>query len=466
MRWFCKDWRFRWAPLPIDSPKVLRKNKAEEAGRKMIRNAVLRGALALGLILSFGLAATAQQQQPPAYTRPEYDAFQACRTEQNLQARITCLDGFREKFPKSTLMPYADQTTFLTYVELKNFPKVIEWADKLLAQNIDDGTRLTALYHRAFSFHNVFNDRDANADRMAEAALKAARDGLAALDKLAKPENMDAQTFEEQKKGPKSLFQYTVGLTTFHLKQYDEAIQYLNTAIENNPNDGVSYFRLGVAYLQKEPAQHREGFWALAKAIALKAPGEAQVRAYLRSQLVRYQLNGCDPLIDVQMNELIEKAAINGRQPGDFHIYTSAELQATREEVGANFMQALKAGGDTGKKTYYAFCGLEFPEVFGKVIAVEEGNDSVVLKLFLGETQEETEAGAEPNMEVKVVEQPETKRLAGQKDWAVRFSGTLSNYSSEPFMVFWTKAKINPEDIPEEAAQPGKARRPGKKGGR
>ena len=50
--------------------------------------------------------------------------------------------------------------------------------------------------------------------------------------------------------------------------------------------------------------------------------------------------------------------------------------------------------------------------------------------------------------------QPEAKRL--EKDAVVRFTGTLTGYSQNPFMLTWDKAKINPEDLPEEKAAPGK----------
>jgi hypothetical protein len=32
----------------------------------------------------------------------------------------------------------------------------------------------------------------------------------------------------------------------------------------------------------------------------------------------------------------------------------------------------------------------------------------------------------------------------------VRFTGTLTAYTQNPFMLMWDKAKINTEDLPEE----------------
>ena len=42
------------------------------------------------------------------------------------------LDDFVAKFPNSTLNPYVYQLYIKTYTELKNYPKVIEYADKLI----------------------------------------------------------------------------------------------------------------------------------------------------------------------------------------------------------------------------------------------------------------------------------------------------------------------------------------------
>jgi hypothetical protein len=69
-------------------------------------------------------------------------------------------------------------------------------------------------------------------------------------------------------------------------------------------------------------------------------------------------------------------------------------------------------------------------------------------------------------MELTVTGQPEVKRIS--KDDYVRFTGTLAAYQPEPFLLSWNQAKINPEDIPEEGAQPGKkgAKRPTKRPGR
>ena len=43
------------------------------------------------------------------------------------------------------------------------------------------------------------------------------------------------------------------------------------------------------------------------------------------------------------------------------------------------------------------------------------------------------------------------------KDAVVRFTGTLTGYTQNPFMLTWEKAKINAEDLPEEKGPAKKA---------
>ena len=401
--------------------------------------------------------------QEKGYTRAEYDDYNACRAEKNPQQRAKCLDGFVAKYPSSTLLPFAYRDYYLAYNELKSYPQVIEYADREVTSTdkLDAGTKLEALYLRALAFNNSFNEKAAESKQQATRARQAALEGLKALDQLQKPEGMTDEKFEENKKGPKVLFNYTAGYAALQMKDYKGAIDTFKAALAIDPTAAVTYFRLGVAYLQMDPPQYMDGFWALARSVALKGPGEAQVRAYLRNQLLRYQQTSCEKLLDGQMNELINLATNSPERPATYDFPSAAELQKARDAT-TNFIADLRAGGDKSKLIWLATCGLEFPEVVGKVIGVDT-NASVVLKLFTGATPEETEAGTTANMEVRLEGQPEAKRVhAGDP---VRFSGTLAGYDPDPFMLHWEKAKVNPEDIPEARPAPGKApsKRPAKR---
>ena len=413
-------------------------------------------------------AVGAVPQERPAPTPAEYNAYQAAANERNPQQRVKLLDDFVAKFPNSTYLPYAYRVYYNTYSELRDYPKTVEYADRELSfgDKLDLGTRLEALYIRALAFHGSYNEKAPDAKEQASRERQAALEGLKVLNQLPKPQGVTDEQFAQNKKGPTALFNYTAGFASLQLKDYKDAIESFTAALAANPNDAVTYFRMGVAYLQMNPPQHMDGFWSLARSVALKGPGEAQVRSYLRNQLLRYQQTGCDKLLDAQMSELLTLAASSAERPASYKIPSAADLENARKQAETeNFITVLKVGGDKAKLLWLGVCGLEFPEVVGKVLDVNADN-SVVLKMFTGATQEETEAGTTPNMEVKLDGQPGAKRL--QKDDYVRFSGTLVAYDPDPFVLHWEKAKVNPEDIPEEKAAPGKrpARRPTKKPGR
>jgi hypothetical protein len=382
---------------------------------------------------------------------PEYNGFQACHAETNAQMRVKCLDDFVSKFPNSTLMPYVLQLYVQSYNELKSYPKVIEYADKLVAlgDKVDAGTKLQALYTRSLAFNYAFSDKAPDPDSLNKARA-AALEGLKILSTIPKPANLTDEQFAEQKKGPTVLFNYTAGSASLALKDYPGTIQYFKAALSVNPTDAITNYRLGLAYLQSTPPQPLDGFWYLARAINQKIPDDAKVKEYLRKQILAYEQPGCDSLVDAQLDELMQLSANAPVRPASYTIPSADDLK--KIQTSSNILTVLsdlQAGGDKAKMTWLAICGAEFPEVVGKVIDVVPGTESMELKLATGATPEEIEKATAANLDVKVVGQPEAARL--QKDDGVRFSGTLASYDPSPaFMLHWDKAKVNPEDIPAE----------------
>lgn len=196
----------------------------------------------------------------------------------------------------------------------------------------------------------------------------------------------------------------------------------------------------------------------------MKGPSEAQIRTYLRAQIIRYQLTvTCDNLTDAEMSEMIQLAANSPERPASYTLPSADDLKKATAE-GTNFFVDLKGGGDKAKITWLAVCGLEFPEVGGKLIEIS-GDNPLILKVFYAQTSEEIEAGTVANIEAKVEGQPEAKRIPVGDP--VHFSGTLVKYDAEPFLLHFEKAKVKAEDIPTEKPQPGKgpAKKPPKKPG-
>jgi tetratricopeptide (TPR) repeat protein len=438
----------------------------------MIRKWIVTGAGLLWIALAMGTGAqklwaapgAPQDQAKPAYTLAEYNQYQAADKETNPQQKVKLLDAFVMAYPNSTLMPYVYRDYYTTYMALKNYAEVIDYADKMIAlgDKIDAQGRVEAYYFRAQAFYlGVAADKTMQAPDALNKARDASAAGLKSVDDLKKPDAVPADQFETQKKGVKVLFNAVAALASTYLKDYPAAAASYKTVLSITPDDPVTHYRLGIVYLQMTPPSGTDGFWELARAIDLKIPNDAQVRAYLKNQIIRYQQPACDKLVDDQVNELLTLAMTATDKPATLNVPSAADLQKARDDT-ANFIPALMAGGDAGKVMWLASCGLEYPDVGVRVMEppMVDG-DTVTLKVFRGATPEEIEAATTSNMTVKVEGQPEAKKL--EKDAVVRFTGTLTGYTQSPFMLTWEKAKINMEDLPEEKASPAKKKAPAKK---
>jgi hypothetical protein len=336
---------------------------------------------------------------------------------------------------------------------------VIEYADKLLAlgDKIEPPVKYQAYYARAFAYSNL-NPPPTDPD-MAKKARQAAIDGLATLNSLKKPDNMSQEDFEKQKKAPAILFNYTAANASMALKDYPAAIQFYKAVLALTPDDAITAYHIGQAYMAMAPPQQMDAFWYFAK--ATKNPNQAQanqVKTYLRKLIQNYQQAACDNLIDAELNELIQLAGSSADRPSTYTLPSSADLDAARKDMTiASVITDLKAGGDKGKVTWLAACGLEFPDVPGKLIEVTSTGDGAQLRVAFVTSDAEFDAKTTPDMDVKVVGQPEASKL--EKDNPVRFTGTLVAYDPDPFMLHWDKAKVNAEDIPKEKEK-GKKKRP------
>jgi hypothetical protein len=405
----------------------------------------------------------------PAYTLAEYNAYQAANNEQNPQMKAQKLDAFVMMYPMSTLMPFIYQAMYLNDFALKNYGGTADNADKLLAMGdkLDAGSRLQACIARAQAYF-VGSATD-KALQTADAQTKArtsSTDCMKPVNDWQKPAAMTADQFTAQQNQFKGLLNSVGAMASTSLKDYPTAATDWKAVIALNPMDAVSHFRLGVVDLQMMPPNANEGFWEMARSIGMKSPNgpnEGQVKTYMKNQLMRYQQPSCEKLADDQLNDVLSMAAGSATPPATFNIPSAADLDKARNDV-ANFIPALKMGGDAGKVMWLASCGLEYPDVAVRVMdmPVADG-DNLSFKGYRPEAQDpdaaqkELEAATDANMEIHVMAQPEAKRI--MKDDAVRFTGTLTGYTQTPFLLTWDKAKINAEDIPDE-----KAAGPAKKG--
>jgi tetratricopeptide (TPR) repeat protein len=217
-----------------------------------------------------------QDQSKQPYTIPEYNAFQAARAETNPQARLKLLDDFVVKFPSSSLLQYVYQLYYQTYSDMKNYPKTMEYADKLLAMGdkVDASTQLGALQVRVQVFPLAYNAKAPDANDQLTKERDAALLGLQLLKAYAKPANspLTDDQFAEQKKPGMVFFLGAAGFAQLQLKDYPGAIKSFKESLALNPSDAATSYRLGLAYLEMKPPQSLDGFWQVARAINLKIP--------------------------------------------------------------------------------------------------------------------------------------------------------------------------------------------------
>ena len=427
--------------------------------------------LVVGSALSvWAPAAVAQEgagtKQP--YTMPEYNSYQACAQDKSPASQVKCFEDFFTKYPNSALLIYAYPITYQAYSQLKNWQKVAEYADKLVAlgDKVGPNEKYGALYARAFAY-NSLNSQD---PALAKQEMDSCAAGLALIPELKKPEQIDEKIFDQQKKQASIYLNGTCAQAAMVQKDYTNAVRYYKAVLELNPDEAVTSYRLGLAYLAMTPPQTMDGFWAIARAITSKSATEQQVKqlkTYLRQRIVVYQGGTvCDSLTDAELNELLQLAGSSPDRPASYSLPAADALTTARTGMTiASVISDLKAGGDKAKITWLAACGLEFPEVPAKVIDVVPGTDTIEFKGAFVTSEEEFNAATTADMDVKVVGQPEAARV--EKGSAFHFTATLVNYDPAPnFMIYWDKGKVKAEDIPAEKAAPKKAaprRRPGRR---
>jgi tetratricopeptide (TPR) repeat protein len=454
---------------------------AQEARKTMNQMRLnLKGILIIAIVLFCAparpVAAFDQQQDAakPTYTIPEYNAFQAARAETNPQNRVKLLDDFVSKFPNSTLMPYVVQLYMSTYNELKDYPKVIETADKInaMGDKVDAGVRLQALQTRVQAFSVSFNAKAADAHDQLTKERDAAVQGAKLLSDYPKPANstLSDADFAAQKKPGIAFFDSAAGFADMQLKDNAAAAEVFKAALAVNPADAVSSYRLGLAYLGMTPPQSIDGFWSLARAINLKVPDADKIKDYLRKAIYNYEQPGCDSSVDEQLAELLTLAGTSGDRPATYTIPAAADLQKVAQaSTILTVIADLSAGGDKAKQTWLAICGAQFPGVVGKIIEVKPGEGFVDFLVATGADDAALQAATTPNMDVKVwittppagaagaaqnTAQPDVTRLA--KDDGLRFSGAIVSYDPTPFLLHWDQVKVDPTIIPEKA-EAGKA---------
>ncbi|PYS53924.1 MAG: hypothetical protein DMG13_10410 [Acidobacteria bacterium] len=181
---------------------------------------------------------------------------------------------FAEETEKAMLYYY--QSIMTSYQQLNDAAKTIEYGEKALGQDPDDLLTLLTL-------SSVLAERPPSDEKQKEEQMKRVLELAKKADAkvtqiVSSPAG--AQMSGEQKAGLVLTVHQTLGLANLHLKKYGEAEKEYLAAIAAKKDDSVSYFRLGIAYVQDKKLD--QALDALAKSVFLKGVAEAQARDILK----------------------------------------------------------------------------------------------------------------------------------------------------------------------------------------
>jgi tetratricopeptide (TPR) repeat protein len=275
------------------------------------------GYLGLSLLLISALALPGLTQQAPAYkSTAEGNAYLTLYNEQNPQKKAELGEKFLTDFKDSDFRPQAFQMVIRSYANAQNWAKVMETADKLstLVPNADNNTKLFA-YENAMlagqqsnQFPKIIEYGDKvlatdpnnlNAqitissmlpERLPtdEAGKKAALDqafdlaskAQAQLPKIfaQKPAQFTDAQWNQERSNLDGQLNATLGLVHLNRLEYDKSTERYEAALKSNPKDGVSQYRLGISYQSLASAASKDLLEAYNAENAAKAARADQIQ--------------------------------------------------------------------------------------------------------------------------------------------------------------------------------------------
>lgn len=392
-------------------------------------------------------------------SQEEYNAYQAMAKESDPQKKISLAQAFLEKYPDSAVKGLVYVTMMNTYQQLGNTDKAMETAKKVLEANPDN---LDALRYLSFAFPFTFKPDDPNATTELSRAESDAKHGLDLLAQLQKPANVPEDQFNQAVKGLRDIFNSTIGFVALQRKDYAAAISSFKAAIEDNPSDIYASYRMGVAYLMTTPPDYNNGFWYLARAVALgkaaKTSDTAGIEKYLDQAYVNYHGNKDG------LDNIITQAATSANPPADFQVAQLKPPPPTGNPNVDNFNKVtfpLTLGGSRAQQAWSQLKGQPLG-LGGFVNSVDKDPDSgaYLVRIALDQSK------ASSSYDIVLQDSSQPKAGALSEGDPVRFQGTIASYTADPsFSLTLSNGKINDDDL-EAAAAKAKTRPRRRRGGR
>ncbi|HEV2493851.1 MAG TPA: hypothetical protein VG204_12365 [Terriglobia bacterium] len=381
------------------------------------------------------------EKKPAWKSREEYDAFQAMAGEKDPNKRISLAEAFLQKYSNSDFKDQAYQVEMSTYQQLGDSAKAIDAAHKAVAANSEN---IAALNYLAFAFPFVYKPDAPDKDTKLAQAEADAKQGLAALQKLQRPDNVPEDQFNQQVKVLRANFNAALGFVALQRKDYAAAITALKTAQEDNPNDPYVTYRLGLAYLYSTPPDFDNAIWNLARADdlakAAKSPDAANIDTFFGRVYVGRHGS------DAGEKDVLTQAATSVAPPAGFKVPPPEKHKPTGNaaiDAFYNIEDNLRVGGDQASQAFQQLKGQPFA-MGGQVVSTEKGSDAGSYMVRIAVTDESKAKDGAYDIELKD-SQPEAKDL--QKGDLVRFDGTITAYSVTPSFYLSLDGKINPDDL-------------------
>jgi tetratricopeptide (TPR) repeat protein len=168
------------------------------------------------------------------------------------------------------------QSIIQSYQMLNDAAKMMEWGEKALGYKPDDIQTLAMLSNVMAERPPVNDEQKTKQMKRAEEIVNQALTLLPAF--LSSPEA--ASIPAPQKTELTAQLHYTLGLVYLHQKRLGSSEQEFLTALKSKPNDPITYYRLGIAYVQD--TKNDQAMDALGKSVFLKGVSEGNARDLLK----------------------------------------------------------------------------------------------------------------------------------------------------------------------------------------
>lgn len=440
--------------------------------------------LILVLVGVLGLSGGAGAQQSDYQKKvEEWNAYQDIVRAQDLNQRMQAIESFLKAYPQSQYRPYVYFTYAETASAAQKHLETVEAVDGFLGMNRDqviktyresnpnlDETAVNSIFYRLYvlntlSFLQGFRENLPNAEAIAANAAERAQKGLeihpVLYAKVQTPQGVTAEQFEQIKKQEEAAFHNVLAFVAFRKKDYATAAKEYVQLVGTDPNNPQLNYQLALSYLQQQPPQWEPGLWALGRSTVLNTKNQDALREALAKNMAAFQGVADVACAADQTQDLLDLAQQSPTPPADWKLPSSTEIAALREQLNvAKLIDGLKQGGEAAHVTWLAGCHLPFPEIPGVVVGIDNSSADGSVRLSLAITEESAKAET-PDVELLVNGQPEVKGV--KKGYGLRFTGVLTSYQQDPFLLKLSEGEINAEDLPKNESAP--RRRSGGAGG-